>query len=817
MTLSIKSRLICTIAFMAALLIGIGSIGIYSLNQINQSLKTVYEDRVVPLQQLKLIADAYAVSVIDAVNKANAGLLDAEATLKQVKTARLEIDQQWKTYQSTSLTADEQKLSQQARELFLAANADVQELESFLMSSSGNLQGQLAQFDGALYASIDPISEKISELITLQLNVAKTEFVRAQASYETVRNLSLAAIILGLVLAAASGFALIRAISVPLVRAVAVAKNIAQGKLDNQIAIVRQDEMGQMMQAMQQMQSAIQGFVRAQQIMAEQQAAGFMSARMDAAQYPGTFGEMAQQVNTLVEEHTRVIGKTIEIIAQYSQGNFDQDMPALPGEKIQITDSIAEVKRALQAISGDIQRLAEAGANGDFSQRCDATRYQYMFKAMLENLNQLIITCDVGFNDVLRVSEALAKGDLSQSIGKDYPGLFGRTKTGVNATVATLNSLIGEVNEMVSAAAERGDFGTRLSTTDKQGFSLRLAEQLNQLSSITDNGLRDIMRVASALADGDLTQSITQNYPGLFGETREAVNTTVSNLQHLVGEIQHSGLTIQTAAGELAQGNADLARRTEAQAANLEETAASTEELASTVRQNAENAKEANQLVQTSAQITQEGGVVVRKVVNTMASIQTSSSKIVDIIGVIDGIAFQTNILALNAAVEAARAGEQGRGFAVVASEVRNLAQRSAVAAKEIKVLISNSVEQIEHGHQQVNQAGETMAQVEASIERVRILIGEISNASFEQSAGIAQVNQAVTHLDEVTQQNSALVEQAAAATESLQEQTQSLAEAVGVFKLDQSIAPGVRQIINKAAQADLPQLQLTALQLQQA
>ncbi|WP_198314665.1 methyl-accepting chemotaxis protein [Chitinibacter sp. GC72] len=813
MQLSIKSRLIYTIAFLALLLIGIGALGIYSLNKTNNSIKTVYEDRVIPLQQLKIIADAYAVSVIDAVNKANAGLVDAETTLKEVSSANSLIHSEWDKYQSTTLTAEEQQLSSHALTLFQHADAEIAKLESYLKSRQGNIQGELIAFDGPLYASIDPIGGKIGELINLQLAVAKTEFNNSQTTFESVRTLSIGLILLGLALAALSGVLLIRAISNPLSRAVAIAQNIAQGRLDNQIEIHSRDETGQLMLAMQQMQSAIEDFVRAQQSMAGQHAAGMMSARLDARQYPGKFGEMAAQVNTLVDDHIRVIETTIDVIGQYSQGNFTPDMPALPGEKAKITQSIAEVKRALMAISSDIQRLAEGGANGDFSPRCDASQYQFMFKAMLENLNQLIITCDVGFNDVLRVSEALAQGDLSQSISKDYPGLFGRTKTGVNATVGALNTIINEVNAMVSAAAERGDFSTRLNTADKKGFSLSLAERLNELSRITDTGLRDVMRVAQALADGDLTQKITQYYPGLFGETSDAVNTTVDNLQHLVGEIQQAGITIQQAVGEIAQGNADLSRRTESQAANLEETAASTEELTGTVRQNADNAKEANQLAHASAQVTQDGGVMVRQVVQTMGAIQESSRKIVDIIGVIDSIAFQTNILALNAAVEAARAGEQGRGFAVVASEVRNLAQRSAVAAKEIKVLISDSVAQVDHGSQQANQAGTTMAQVESSIERVRILIGEIANASIEQSAGIAQVNQAVTHMDEVTQQNAALVEEAAAAAESLQEQAKALSAAVSVFKLSEATPSGIQAILSKAARPDAEMPRLLAMQ----
>jgi methyl-accepting chemotaxis protein len=805
MQLSIKSRLIVTIVFLASVLIVIGAKGNFALSDVNNSLKTVYEDRVVPLQQLKIISDHYAVSVIDAVNKANAGLTSGQEALVLVEKAAQEIETEWGKYMSTTLTPDEKVLAQQAQALFTPANQAVTELVSFLKQHPGDLQGQLTAFDGPLYTTIDPIGSKIGELINLQLAVAKTEYATAQETYIFVRNSSLILIAVGLLLAAVSGFLLIKAISVPLNRAVALAKNIAVGNLNNVIVIERQDEAGQLMLAMQQMQNSIQDFVQAQQQLTQFHSQGKLTARLEPARYPGTFGEMANQVNELIEEYINVINQTIFIIGHYAQGNFDHDMPDLPGEKQQITHSVADVKTALLAISNDIQRLSSAGAAGDFSVRTDPSQHQFVFRTMLENLNLLIKTCDDGFNHILRVSEALAQGDLTQTIDQHFPGTFGRTKHGVNQTVLTLRKVIGEVDNMVSAAAQHGDFSVQIETADKQGFSLKLAESLNQLSKVTDTGLRDVMRVVSALADGDLTQTIQNRYPGIFGETSGAVNVTVNNLQNLVVDIQSASNTIYHVSTEIAQGNADLSHRTESQAASLEETAASTEQLTSTVHQNTENAKAASQLATTSADIVKEGGSVVRKVVDTMGDIQQAARKIVDIISVIDSIAFQTNILALNAAVEAARAGEQGRGFAVVATEVRQLAQRSAVAAKEIKVLINNSVGLVDHGSQQVNQAGLTMIEIERSIDKVRLLINEITQASVEQSAGIAQVNQTVTHMDQVTQQNAALVEEAAAATESLRDQAETMMHAVSVFKTTPQATSPVQALLQKASGKALP------------
>jgi len=321
------------------------------------------------------------------------------------------------------------------------------------------------------------------------------------------------------------------------------------------------------------------------------------------------------------------------------------------------------------------------------------------------------------------------------------------------------------------------------------------------ISRMITRPLGQAVDAANRLAAGDLTGRVEVTGTDEVGQLLAAMKNMQDNLTTLVSDIKSSTDSISTGTGEISAGNTDLSQRTEEQAASLEETAASMEELASTVKQNAENAKQANQLAKGASEIASKGGAVVGQVVGTMSSINESSRKIVDIISVIDGIAFQTNILALNAAVEAARAGEQGRGFAVVAAEVRNLAQRSAAAAKEIKTLIGDSVSKVEDGTKLVDDAGKTMEEIVNAVKRVTDIMAEISAASSEQSTGVDQVNQAVTQMDEVTQQNAALVEQAAAAAESLEEEAQHLLQAVSTFKLDSS-ASSARPTAKRATAA---------------
>ncbi len=296
--------------------------------------------------------------------------------------------------------------------------------------------------------------------------------------------------------------------------------------------------------------------------------------------------------------------------------------------------------------------------------------------------------------------------------------------------------------------------------------------------------LRKAIEITNKIAAGDLTADIDFVGKDGLGRLFDALREMNQSLSSLVGEVHVGTQSIASASSEIAAGNLDLSNRTEAQAGSLEETASAMEELTATVKQNADNASQANQLAETASEVAVKGGQVVAEVVATMSAINGSARKIADIIGVIDGIAFQTNILALNAAVEAARAGEQGRGFAVVAAEVRNLAQRSAGAAKEIKLLIDDSVEKVEMGNKQAGQAGTTMKEVVASIQRVTDIMSEITAASHEQSIGIEQVNRAISQMDETTQQNAALVEQAAAAAKSMQDQAGHLEQLVFRFRL---------------------------------
>ncbi|WP_290870933.1 methyl-accepting chemotaxis protein [Aquabacterium sp.] len=433
------------------------------------------------------------------------------------------------------------------------------------------------------------------------------------------------------------------------------------------------------------------------------------------------------------------------------------DMAAFEGE---LKAARTRLDKALQAVAQQVTTDAERKAHQDI---------QTLVSAYLTGHDKVLATSRE--NQKLEARN-LSNGDMLKQF---------------DTTQARLHELITEQEKAAVAASVLGDtLYAQSRTAMVAGIVLAVALGLAlawYMAGMIARPLHDTADVLLAIAQGDLTRRMASGRQDELGQMQTALDAMVSSLSAIVEQVREGADSVATASREIAQGNTDLSARTENQAASLEETAASVEEMAGTVRTNAGNAQQANQLATAASDVAMRGGEVVNQVVHTMDGIQSASRKIADIIGVIDGIAFQTNILALNAAVEAARAGEQGRGFAVVAGEVRTLAQRSANAAKEIKSLITDSVEKVNAGSQQVGAAGETMGQVVLQVRKVNDLVGEIAHASAEQSTGIGQINQAVSQLDQATQQNAALVEQSMAAAESLRMQAQKLADAVAVFK----------------------------------
>jgi methyl-accepting chemotaxis protein len=559
---------------------------------------------------------------------------------------------------------------------------------------------------------------------------------------------------------------------------------------------------------------------------------GNIDTNIDVNKFKGAYRDMAVGINRMVTNHVEVMTKSTDCVVQLGKGNFSAELEQFPGKLSLVNDGIEGLRYNVKSLVTDLRHMCDAHEAGDMSVMMDPNKFAGDYRLVAQSVNEMVGEYIDENKTVMECVGEYGNGNFSATI-KEYPGDKAFINKSMKRISGNLKGLIESVN-WVAAEHDKGAIDMRLRDDMFKGDFSTLAKCVNKMVE----GIMDMndksMSVVKAFGEGDFNAPLEQ-FPGKKGEINVTIEQVRSNLKALNADAQilanaardgrvavradankHQGdyrkivegmnetldmivtpittvkvaaEAINTAAKEIAQGNADLSRRTEDQAANLEKTASSMEELAATVKQNADNAKQANQLAVAASGVAVKGGTVVNEVVSTMSDINESAKKIEDIISVIDGIAFQTNILALNAAVEAARAGEQGRGFAVVAAEVRNLAQRSASAAKEIKELIADSVNKTAEGTRQVEMAGNTMQEIVVSVQRVTDIISEISAASQEQSSGINQVNDAVTSMDDVTQQNTALVEEAAAAAESLMEQAEELMNTMSVFDLEEPVA----------------------------
>lgn len=840
------------LALLIAISIGVASIlavaGVRGLSESKNVLQTVYEDRMVAVRDLSKIAalmlesrtylrtalsDVKIVGTIK--NQQSLELVDETADKSAVEIVKniSAMNALWSAYTGRKISTEEKLLSDKFVETKTAFVKKA--LKPALFSLRAHDYEKSKTLDGKANELYVAASKDIAALVNFQFDMADQAYHASIVRYENSRKMAIFALVGAILVLVVLGMLIVRTITKPLKEILGVFKSISAKRYDSKISVSGTDELGEVLIALDGMQTQLGVYANESQYAAKESqrasdeanrastemasvlrglASGDLSKRVDgtytgayntikndinsvnetlnelitemnhmslehdagdidvmiaSTKFQGAFKEMAEGVNDMVGDHIAVNKNAMATVKSFGEGDFSAPLERFPGKQVFINDTIEQVRKNLQAVIADVDLLSEAGVAGKLSTRVDANRHKGDFRKIVEEINS---TLDAFINPLSVAAECverISRGDIPPIITENYNGDFNTIKNNLNTCIKAINALVSDTNKLAQAASD---------------------------------GLVN-------------TRADAHSHDGEFRKIVEGLNATLQTIVAPIVAVKESAEAINTAANEISSGNVILSQRIEDQASSLERAASNMDNLAHTVKQNAENAKLANQMATSASEVAIKGGVVVREVITTMSAINESSHKISEIISVIDGIAFQTNILALNAAVEAARAGEQGRGFAVVASEVRNLAQRSASAAKDIKGLIVDSVRKAEEGSKQVESAGSTMQEVVSSVQSVTTIMGEIATASAQQSTEIDQVNQSVTTMDEVTHKNAALVKEATAAAESLVEQAASLIETVSAFKLDEEESSSARKKSTNVAKAEFISAQQSSKLLQ--
>ncbi|MBD3767167.1 MAG: MCP four helix bundle domain-containing protein [Gammaproteobacteria bacterium] len=690
MTIKMKLILLALTGLLSSLLIA--GLGLWGMSSNVQTVNSLYNDRVVPLRDLKQIADSYAVNIVDTSHKLRNGNIGWAEASKNISDAQKLIHDKWEAYLATTLVAEEQVLIGRIKPLLAKADEKVAQLETILRQKD---MSALEQFTiNQLYPAIDPISEQIAKLIEVQLNVADLDYQQMSSQYQISKWIIIVVLLLSLVLIFSVAFTIIKEVINGTTRMSAAMKEAMSGNFKHQILVSGHDEITTSMHALNALMSSL---------------------------------------DQATSEANRVVG---------------------------------------------------AIANGDFSQRMKGN-----YAGDLDHLKQGINASADNVASVMKHLEAamvaLKEGQFGVTVETNAPGSYGVMLNSVADSMKVLSLVIADINQIMQRLND-GNFHARVNA-NAQGDLLQMKQAVNGTLDTLEQLVDDLVRMSKAQMEGDLTFVSQGTYKGRFKEVQDSCSVSNARITEVVTLALQASHVVSDSAAQVSQGSSDLSSRVQEQAAALEQTSATMHQMTSAVQANTENASKVAELAHQVQGQSNDGVHVMQQTIEAMKSIQQASSKIADIVGIIDSIAFQTNLLALNAAVEAARAGEHGRGFAVVASEVRALAGKSADAAKDIKALIEESVQRIDAGTQLADKSGEMLTGISESIKEVANMIESISSASKEQTTGISQVNLAIADIDRVTQENAALVEQTTATAESLSHEANELRQNMSFFKTGQN------------------------------
>ncbi len=800
--LKIGTRLSILLALLTLALLAIGSSGMFLLDQANARLQHLHANSMLPLQytaQVENLMQDNQLTLLRAVS--NPSTENSRKATAHVTKNIAAITKLMEQYKSSVKTAREQALFEQfaiKRSAFVQKGLlpMVQAFRDDSPARAGLIEENLTN----LWAEVAPV---IRELQKAQIEGSLAQIETSKLEAEQAKKITIMVLLLALLSTIALGFYLIRSITSPLRQAVELANQVAAGQLEMRLEHHGRDEAGQLITALSRMQETLRQFQAAQSDMALQHEAGAIDRMMPVATLPGAWGAMAASINELVKAHMHVMYRLVDLIEQYAQGNFTDEMEELPGQKRRITNIARQAR----------QQLAEAARAALFNVRVLNALNKCSTNVMIADAANDIIYMNETMLAMLRSNEtafrqSLPGFDCARLIGTNMD-VFHRQPAMQRQMLASLHSThrtqihigdmyfslianpiqdasgnrVGTVLEWADrtaevmaekevaalvAAAAAGDFSQRLNPAGKTGFFANLTGGMNQLMDTSEQGLNDVTDVLAAFADGDLTRRIEREYAGLFGRLKDNANTTAEALTRVMEEVHTAATSLNEAANQVNATAQSLSQAASEQAAGVEETTSQIGSISTSINQNAQHANATDGMATQASSEAAEGGEAVNQTVQAMKQIAAK-------ISIVDDIAYQTNLLALNAAIEAARAGEHGKGFAVVAAEVRKLAERSQNAAKEIGELAANSVNTAER-------AGKLLGEMVPNSQKTSALVQEIAAASAEQSESVLQIGSAMGQLNQVTQQNAAASEQLAATSEQLSGQATHLLDTIAFF-----------------------------------
>ena len=800
--LDLKKKLLSGFILVALIAGAVGTVGILKIRQLDNADTELAEQDTIPLGRLSVIVNCFQrIRVNNLYALLYAGnpekVQNSRATIAEYHN---EIMQELTLYEKERQDADDRKLTAELKSGLGTYDQVTKKVLNLAEEGKQQEAMKLVETEGATIAT--KIGTLIKEAITMKQMEATVKSSSNTALADGAVKFMVILAAGAMLLAIGLGLFISRIIMLQLgadpKKVGEIANLVAAGDLSRDIPL-KDGDSSSVMASMKTMVGSITSLVTDANLLSQAAIAGKLATRADAAKHQGDYKKIIMGVNGTLDAVIGPLNVTAEYVDRISKGDIPPRITdSYNGDFNEVKLNLNNCIDNINALVTDASLLAQAAIAGKLATRADAAKHQGDFRKIVEGVNGTLDAVIGPLNVAAEYVERISKGEIPPRITDSYNGDFNEIKNNLNVLIVAMAT----VTEAASQIA-LGNLAVEVQERSPQ-------DQLMQALTRMVTTLRDLAATAEKIAGGDLTVTVK---PASENDAMgNAFAAMVINLRETIGNVGTSSDSISTATKQIATGNSDMAQRSESQAASLEEIAASMEELTATVKQNADNSKQADQLAINASNVAVKGGTVITRVVETMESISGSSKKIADIISVIDGIAFQTNILALNAAVEAARAGEQGRGFAVVAGEVRNLAQRSAAAAKEIKELISDSVDKVGNGSKLVGEAGETMQEIVTSIKKVTDIMAEIATASNEQSVGIEQINSSITSMNDMTQENALVVQQTSSASDALEEQVRQLVEAVNRFILDKyrggrkepgkvlkmESAPSMSQVISK-------------------